>query len=346
MGLDKLDGLRRKVRFLVCTGNGLGLTGGNGSVDTLGAAVGRTTNALYQAVDAVPIALCILEPLQSDHAQPLAKERSVSLVRERLHIPNSAQSRGLGKAHVHEDVVHGVDTACDDQVGLPQVELVDRHGHSGKGRGTGSIGDAVGTTQVHSVGNATRDDVAQQPREGALLPRNVVVTDALNSLFHLGLWKTGVSQSLAPHGVLQPAHHGAQQLLGGRHAKDDRGPALVHLLELAIRRVAQNALSHDQRQELSRVSGRHNLRRNAPLKRVKGHALDKGAAGGVRHVLRVQLRMHVVILSQWLLGISSMRSTPARMSVQNPPASEEPGNRALTPTIAIEGRLLDMFVLT
>ena len=302
VSLNQLHGLGRVVRLIVGALQGLGLARCHRRVDALGAAVGGASDTLDEAVDPVAVALRVFQTLQRDHAQALTEQRTVGLVGERLHVTRAAQGRGLSEAHVHEDVVHGVDTAGDHQVRLAQVELVDSHGHCGEGRGAGCIRDTVGSTQVQAVGDASCDDVAEQAGEGALLPGHVVVADALDGLFNLGLRQAGVSERLAPDGMLEPADHGAQELLGRGHTQDHRGAALVHLLELALGGVVQDPLRHDQSEQLCGVRGGNDLGRNSPGERVKGNALDERAACGVGHVLSVELRMHVVILEPVALG--------------------------------------------
>ena len=250
VGLHELDRLGTVASTLVGTTDGLGLSLGDRSVDALGAAVRRGADGLDDGVDVVSVALCIGETLEGDHSETLAEHGAVGLVGEGTAVAGGGQCRRLAEAHVHEDVVHGVDTAGDDDVGLTEVELVDGHGERREGAGTGSVGHAVGAAEVEAVGDAAGHHVAEHAGEGGLDPRGVLSSDALDGLLDLVLGQTCLTQAAAPDGVLQAGDHGAEQLLGAGDAEDAAHALAADGLELVLEGVLEHLLGHDEGEQL------------------------------------------------------------------------------------------------
>jgi hypothetical protein len=93
-----------------------GLALGEGRVDALAPAVGRGADAADHGVDAVAVALGVVEALEGQHGHALAEEGAVGCVGEGPAIAALGERGRLAEAHVHEDVVHGVDAAGDHQI--------------------------------------------------------------------------------------------------------------------------------------------------------------------------------------------------------------------------------------
>ena len=149
--------------------------------------------------------------------------------------------------------------------------------------------------QVEAVGDAARDDVAEQAGEGALLPRRVVVRDAITGVDDLGLGQAHVAQGLLPHGALKARHGGGEQLLRAGDAEHDADALAVEVGELALASVIEHLLGDDEREELRRVRGWHDVRRDAPGHRVEVHVGQEGAALGVGLVLLARVGVVVVV---------------------------------------------------
>lgn len=301
VGLHQLHRARRIARRLVGPAQGLGLPLGHGGIDAGGAPVGRGAQAADERVDAIAVALGVIQALERHHAQPLPQQGAVGLIGEGAAVAADRERLGLGEAHEHQDVVHGVDPARDDQVGVPQVQLVEGHGQGREGGGAGRVGDAVGAAQVEAVCDPAGHHVAQQAREAALLPGHVVRGDAPACLLHLGLGQARLAQRLGPHRALQPAHHAAVQLLGRGHAQDDGDAGAVQGRKLLARGVLQHALGHDERQELGGVGGGQDAGRHAETQDIEVDRRQEAAPAAVGLVGRGRIRV-VVVLDQPVSG--------------------------------------------
>ena len=281
MGFDQLDGLGTVTGLPVGPSQGLGLAFGHRGINALRTPVGRRATATDDGVDPVAIALRILQPLEGHHAEPFAEHGAVGLGIEGSTVAAHRQRRGLGEAHEHEDVVHGVDATGDHHVRLAEPQLRQCHRQRAHGRSAGGIADAVGATEVESVGDAAGHYVAQQARKGALVPVGVVGRDALADVDHLGLGQPRLAQRLGPHRPLQPADHRAQQLLARGHPEDHRGAGLVEGLGSAFRGILEHLLGDDQRQQLRGVGLGHDAGGHTPAHGVEVDVGKEGTPPGV-----------------------------------------------------------------
>ena len=295
VGLEELDGARRVAGALVGAAQGLGLARGQGGVDGLCAAVAAGAHAVDDAVDAVAVALGVLEAAQGHHGEALAEDGAVGLVAEGPAVTRRRERRGLAEAHVHEDVVHGVDAAADDDVAVPEPELVGGHLHGGEGAGAGRVGDAVGPAEVEAVGDAAGDNVAQEAREVGLAPVGVVAGDALLDLLDLALGQAVLAQGLDPDGPLEAAGHAAHELLAGGDAEDDAHALAIEVIELPLPGVLEDLLGHHEGQDLRGVGGGHDAGRHAPGHGVELHVLQEGAPLGVGLVRHAGIGIVVVL---------------------------------------------------
>ena len=299
--LDELDRARIEAGVVVRPLQRRGLPFGDRRVHALGPAIGRRADPADHRVDAVAVALGVGQTLQRHHAQALAQHRAVGLIGERPAVTRRRERRGLAEAHEHEDLVQRVDAARDHQIAVAQVQLLGGHGQ-GRERGrTRSVGHAVRAAEIEPVGDPTGHDVAEQPREAALLPGRVVVGDAVADGDDIGLGHAVLTQRLLPHGLLEAAHHGGEQLLAGGDPEDHRHPRAVDRLELVARGVAEHLLCDDQAQQLRGVGRRHDARRHAPAHGVEVDVAEEASALGVGLVLRLGIGV-IVVLGQPVRG--------------------------------------------
>ena len=198
VSLHKLHGLGPVASGLVRPAQRPGLPLRERRIDTLRAPIGGRSDTADDGVHPVAGALGVVEALEGEHRHAFAQQRAVRGVGKRAAVAGLRERRRLAEAHVHEDVVHGVYAARDDQVGLANGEFVDRHGERREGARAGRVGDAVGAAQVEAVGDATRHDVAQQPRKGRLLPRNKPAGDAVADHRRFVFGHARVAQCLEP----------------------------------------------------------------------------------------------------------------------------------------------------
>jgi hypothetical protein len=180
------------------------LTGRFRRINRVALAVARRANAANDGVNLVAVAAGVVEPLQHQHAQALAEDGAVGAGVERPGVPGRRQRRRLAKAHVHKDVVKGVDAARHDNVGPMRLQL-----HRGKVQrpqrtGASGVHDAVGAAEVKAVGDAPGHDVAEQAGERILLPADVRIADPLHHVIGDGLFYAGLLQGAAPDGMTQP----------------------------------------------------------------------------------------------------------------------------------------------
>ena len=301
VGLDEVDRVGAVARHVVALAQGAGLALGDRRVHRLGLAVRGGAEALDDGVDLVPVALGVGEALERHHAEALAEERAVTGLVEGAAVARGRERRRLAEAHVHEDVVQRVHAAGHHHVALAEAELVDREVHGGERAGAGGVRDAVRAAEVQAVRDAAGDDVAEEAREGALLPTDVVAGDAIAGLLHVGLAHAHAAQRALPHGALEPAHERAQQLLGAGDAEDDGDAARVEGLGLEAGHVVQHGARDDEREELGGVGRREDGGRDAKTHRVERDVVQEGAALGVGLVRRLRIGV-VVVLDQPVPG--------------------------------------------
>ena len=84
---------------------------GIGGVDAAGFAVAGGSHPLDHRIDSVMVLFRILQPFENQHADPLPQHGAVGIFGKGPGIAGVGEYTGLGKAHVHEDVVEGVHSA-------------------------------------------------------------------------------------------------------------------------------------------------------------------------------------------------------------------------------------------
>ena len=316
---DELHGAGAVTRARVRATKRARLTFGHGRIDALAPAVGRSAHAANDRVHVIAVALGIGEALERDHREALAEQRAVGRVGEGSAVAGRRQGRRLAEAHVHEDVVEGVDAAGDHEVRLPELQLVEPHRQRRHGARAGRVGDGVGATQIEAVRDAPGHHVSEQARERRLLPRHVVARDAIADRLRLGFGYAALAQRLHPDRALQAAHHRSEQLLRRRHAENHADALAVHRGELIAARVLEHALRHDERQNLRGVGRGHDARRHAELHRVKLHRRQKRAALAVRLVR--SRRVWIVIILREPMGRRNLRDEIASREDVGPEAA-------------------------
>ena len=93
------------------------------SIDGRSLTVTGSTDGKESGIDPVAISHCIIEPFQDDDSDTLSQYGPVTLPIEGSSIAGGGQGWGLGEAHVHEDVVEGVDSTGDHHVASTTVQF-------------------------------------------------------------------------------------------------------------------------------------------------------------------------------------------------------------------------------
>ena len=287
MRFDEFDGLGPVAGLCVCRAERSCLTRRDGRVDALRTSVGAGPDAVDDGIDVVAVAFGVLDPLEREHAEPLTEHGAVGLVGERSDLLGLGQGGRLREAHVHEDVVHCVDAARDDEVAVTEVQLVDSHRDRGERRGARSVRDAVRAAEVEAVGDASGHDVAEQAREGRLLPRHEVVADAVADGRDVRLGHAVFAKCIGPDRTLEAAAHVDGELGRRGDAEDDAGAGLVQRRVVGFSRPRRAPLARGhQGQELRRVGRFHHRRRYAEFQGVECDLVDEAAAVAVGLVRR------------------------------------------------------------
>ena len=253
--LDQFDRRGVVAGALVRAAQRLGLSLGTGGVHAGGTPVGRRPQPADDRVDLVAVAFGVGEPLERQHADTFADDGAVGAVGERAAVTGRRERRCLREAHVHHHVVECVDAAGQHHIGLVQIQPVQCRLQRRKRTRAGGVGDEVGTAQVQSVGDPPGDDVAEQAREGALLPRHVVIGDVLADLVCLGLRQAVLQQGFPPDRPLHPRTHLDHEF--GRRGHPEYH---VHSVEVDLRagplHLVEQPSGGDQGENLSGVCRR------------------------------------------------------------------------------------------
>ncbi len=285
VGLDQLDRARAVSRRSVGPSQGLHLPLGARRVDALGPAVGARADALEHRVDRVAIALRVGEALEGEHAHALAQQGAVGVVRERPAVAAEREGAGLAEAHVHEDVVEGVDAPSDHHVRAPGLELEHTHLHGGQRARASGIEDHVGPAQVQAAGDPPGHHVAEHPGEGALLPGDVAGQDPLAHRLDDRAVEARRAHRPDEARELEAPRHMTHEL-GRRGDPQDHADALARgAVEALAQGVLEHPLGDDQRQQLGRVGRRQGVRRHAEVHGRERNLPEVAAAGRVDLVL-------------------------------------------------------------
>ena len=294
--LDQLDRSRAVVGFLICSAKCLGLTFGPRRVDTGALSVRRRTEPTNDRIDLVTVALSIFEAAQREHAHTFTDERTISFLGERPAIPSRGERGRLREAHVHQDVVEGVDTPRDHHVTVTQIQFVQSRLQRGDRARTRRVGDKVRAAEIESVRDPPSDHVTEQSRKRAFLPRLVVVFDPLDDLLNPAFRQPGLAQRIPPERVVQPGAHLHNELRRRRYAQDHAGATQVRIIR-EFPRIDKNPLRCDQGEELGSVGRRDRRWRHPELHRIERHRVEVSTPLRVRHIRSSRVRI-VVVLDQ------------------------------------------------
>ena len=256
VGLDQLDRVGRDAGLLVGPAEAFGLAGGAGGVDSVAFTVAGRSDPLDHGVDPVAVAPGVVEPLQGQDAQAFAEGRAVSAHRERAGVSRGRERGGLAEAHIHEDVVEGVEAARQGDVAPARGQF--HHGEVDRTQrtGAGGVDHAVGPAQVEAVGDPTGRDVPEQARERILLPADVRVADPLDDLAGDRLGDSRVLQGPSPDRMAEPGPERDDQLESPRHAENHADPFAIDRPTFGpITGVVERRLRDHQAEELGRVGG-------------------------------------------------------------------------------------------
>ena len=125
--LNQFHGVWTEVCDFIGTSQCVRLTSGDRRIHAFRATIGAGTDTGKYGINTVTVALGIVQPLESNHAQAFAEHGAVGVVGKGPAITTGTQCRCLGETHVHKDVIQGVHAAGDHQVGIPEIELTDGH---------------------------------------------------------------------------------------------------------------------------------------------------------------------------------------------------------------------------
>ena len=296
---------RTKARHFIGTAQRTCLTFRERGVDAVGASVGGRADATDDRINTVAIALRIVQTLERHHGDAFAEQGAIGRIGEWAAIACRRKRRCLAEAHVHENVVHRIDAAGDDQVRLTELQFVDTHRDGGQRAGAGRVGHGVGAAQIEAVGNAAGNHIAEQAGERRFLPWHIAFGDATADFLRFGFGYAAFAQRLQPHRLLQAADHVAKQFLSRGDAQQHADTLAIHGGELPLRRVVQNLLRDDQREDLRRVGGRHDARRYAEFKRIEIHRRHEATSLGVGLVERLGIGIVIVLyqpVRRWHVG--------------------------------------------
>ena len=292
---DQLHRVGPVTSFAVSVVEGSRLAFRHRRVNAFRPSVRACANAVDNAIDVIAVALGVFESLERDHADAFAEHGAVSLIRERPDIFGLRQRRCLRKAHVHEDVIHGVDTAGDDEVTVTEVQLVDAHRDGRERRRARSVSDAVRAAQVETVCDSAGDDVAEETWERALGPLGMQRENPVAGFQCDVFGNAGAAHALQPHRAAHSTRHCTKEFLARGNAEDDRRTGPVEFAELAAHRVVEDALGNNQCEQLCRVGGWHHARRNTKGHRVEIDGVEKATTAAVGAVRDQWVSVEVVL---------------------------------------------------
>ena len=248
VGFQHTDRLGWCARLLISASQRPSLPTGHRRVDRLGPTIARCPHTAQHGIDTIAISLRIGEALQDHHAHTFSEDRAITLSTKGSAITRRRQGRGLGEAHVHEDIVQGIHATAQHHVGSACLQLHKGHVKGAKATRTGRVDDAVRAAEVEPVGDPPGHDVAKQPREGALLPTDITLGDASDHILTGLSIDTGLFQGPPPTGMPQSGAEVDHQLLGPGHAENHGGSGAIPGHPLTVTGILEGLAGHHQRQ--------------------------------------------------------------------------------------------------
>ncbi len=264
----------------------------------LGLAVGGDADALDHGVDAVAVALGVVETLQHHHAHALAQQGAVGAFLER---PDLAARQRLDLAELDVQLRRRlrVHAAGEHQVAAAGDQLLHRLVDRDQRRGAGGVDDVVRPHQVEAVGDHAGDDVGRQrPHHLAAVGRQLFLEIGAQ-LAQLGFAQVRPHPAHDVHGLVH--EHAVKQHVGlaavgiGAAAEHDAG-ALAVERRMQVAGIGQGIARMLQRQQVIGVAAVGHARHHAELGRIDFRQLAQEAAhGGVDAVVALRAIGHVEI---------------------------------------------------
>ena len=227
MGFNQVERIRRDA------GSGVGALQGDllstrtRRVNRAAAAIAGRAHAFEDSVNPVAITLSIGQALQHQHAEAFSEHGAITIRIKRLGIPRRRERRRFAEAHVHENVVEGIDPAGDDHIRQASSQFQPGQVNRGQRAGAGCIDHAIGAAQIEAVGDPPCRDIAEQAGEGVFLPTDVGVGDALHYVFGDVTGHAGIFEGLAPVRVPQTRTEWDHQFECAGDAENDAGAVTV-----------------------------------------------------------------------------------------------------------------------
>ena len=175
VGLDETDTFGGHAGPVVSIVERLFLSAGAGGVDGVPPAVAGGTDPPDHRIDPVSVPLRVGQPLDDHDPQPLTQNRPVGGGVEGFRVAGGGECRGLAEAHVHEDVVKGIDAAGDHHIGLTRGQFHPGQVKGAEGTGTGGVHHAVGPSQVVLLADPAGHHIPQESGKRVFLPVDIGV---------------------------------------------------------------------------------------------------------------------------------------------------------------------------
>ena len=173
VSLNQFNGVGGHVGRSIGGPEGFLLSLGAGGVNGFPFTVAAGAYSADDCIDPVPVTLGIDQPFQDDHSEPFTEGGPVSPGIEGPCITAWRQGRGFAEAHVHEDVVEGVDTSRHHHVGPAGCKFQAGHVDGAERAGARGIYDAVGSAEIQLLTDPSSHDVAEKPGERSFLPWDI-----------------------------------------------------------------------------------------------------------------------------------------------------------------------------
>ena len=204
MGFEQPHRFRRDPGLAIGFGDGTCLALGPRGINALRSAVAGGADAADDGIDPVSIAPGVVKTLEHEHADALAQHGSVGCRREGTGVAGVGKHTALGKAHVHKNVVDGVDAPGHHHVAFAAAKFQQRQVDRAQAAGAGGVNHAVGPAEVKPVADTAGHDVAQQSGKGVFLPGHISIGNFLDDGGFLLFVDALVVEGATPVRVTQP----------------------------------------------------------------------------------------------------------------------------------------------
>ena len=232
MGLDQFERIGRDAGSRISPLHRKLLTSRPWRVNGTAASIAGGTHPLENCVNPVAIALRIGKPLEDQHAKAFAEDGAVAIAIERLRIATRRESRGFAEAHVHENIVEGINAAGNHHVRQAGGKFQACEVNCRERTGAGRVDHAVGAADIKPVRNPARRHISKQSGKRVLLPANIGIGNSLHHIFGNISVDAGVLERLAPARMPQACPQRNYQLQCTGNAENDTGTFAIELPSL------------------------------------------------------------------------------------------------------------------